>query len=63
MLYEVITVEAVLHRVVHLAGEVRLGAVGQVATESFTGSSENAKWQQYPFSLKAQGDWIYTLVV
>jgi len=39
----------------HLHGQSVVGA------ESFTGSPAYAKWQQYPFSLKAQGDWVFTL--
>jgi len=34
-----------------------------VAAESFTGQMVNAKWQEYPFGLKAHGDWIYTVGV
>jgi hypothetical protein len=31
-----------------------------VAAESFTGEPINSKWQEYPFAMKAQGDWIFT---
>jgi len=31
-----------------------------VAAESFTGEPESSKWQEYPFSLKAQGDRMFT---
>ncbi len=31
-----------------------------VAAESFTGHGLYSKWQQYPFSLKAQGDFMFT---
>ena len=32
-----------------------------VAAESFTGRPFYSKWQEYPFSMKAQGDYMYTL--
>lgn len=31
-----------------------------VAAESFTGEPESSRWQEYPFSLKAQGDRMFT---
>jgi len=30
------------------------------AAESFTATSAFSKWQEYPYSLKWQGDWMYT---
>ena len=41
--------------VAHVSGKPIVGA------ESFTGLPAQAKWQEYPFSMKAQGDWMYTL--
>lgn len=32
-----------------------------VAAESFTGRPYYSKWQEYPFSMKAQGDYMYTM--
>lgn len=34
-----------------------------VAAESFTGMPSTSKWTDYPYSLKAEGDWFYTLGV
>ncbi|MCW0482389.1 glycosyl hydrolase [Gaoshiqia sediminis] len=34
-----------------------------VAAESFTGMPATSKWTDYPYSLKAEGDWFYTLGV
>lgn len=31
-----------------------------VAAESYTGHSVYSKWQQYPFAMKAQGDYMFT---
>lgn len=31
-----------------------------IAAESYTGAPELAKWQQYPYAMKAEGDWMYT---
>lgn len=31
-----------------------------VAAESFTGQAMSSKWQQFPFSMKAQGDYMFT---
>lgn len=31
-----------------------------IAAESYTGAPELAKWQQHPYAMKAQGDWMYT---
>lgn len=31
-----------------------------VAAESYTGNPIFAKWLEYPFAMKAQGDWMYT---
>ena len=32
-----------------------------VAAESFTGMPATSKWTDYPYSLKAEGDWFYSL--
>lgn len=32
-----------------------------VAAESYTGMPTQTKWQMYPYALKGQGDWMYTL--
>ncbi len=32
-----------------------------VAAEAFTGMPATSKWTDYPYSLKAEGDWFYTL--
>jgi hypothetical protein len=32
-----------------------------VAAESYTGMPSQTKWQLYPYALKGQGDWMYTL--
>ncbi len=41
--------------VAHVSGKPIVGA------ESYTGRPAQAKWQAYPFAMKAQGDWMYTL--
>ncbi len=41
--------------VAHVNGRPVVGA------ESFTGMATFSKWQEYPYSMKAQGDWMYTL--
>ena len=38
----------------HVYGKPVIGA------ESYTGQPQFAKWQEYPYQLKAQGDWMYT---
>ena len=38
----------------HLYGKPVVGA------ESYTGHPMFAKWQEYPYGMKAQGDWMYT---
>jgi hypothetical protein len=37
----------------HVNGRPVIGA------ESFTGNPEYSKWQEHPYGLKAQGDWMY----
>jgi hypothetical protein len=41
--------------VAHVNGKRVVGA------ESFTGMPMFSKWQEYPYSMKAEGDWMYTL--
>ena len=41
--------------VAHVNGRPVVGA------EAFTGMPMFSRWQEYPYSLKAQGDWMYTL--
>ena len=38
----------------HVYGKPVIGA------ESYTGQPQFSKWQEYPFQMKAQGDWMYT---
>ncbi|GIU73760.1 MAG: hypothetical protein KatS3mg004_0847 [Bryobacteraceae bacterium] len=40
--------------VAHLKGHSVVGA------ESFTGAPMFSRWQEHPYALKAQGDWMYT---
>ena len=48
------------HRSVRLAASVgHVNGRAVVGSESFTGNPEYAKWQEHPFGLKAQGDWMY----
>ncbi len=49
------------HYSVKLAGSIgHLFGKPVVGAESFTGAPQYAKWQNYPYELKAQGDWMYT---
>jgi hypothetical protein len=41
--------------IAHVNGQPVVGA------ESFTGWPMFSKWQEYPYSMKARGDWMYTL--
>lgn len=48
------------HRSVRLAASVgHVYGRAVVGAESFTGNPEYSKWQEHPYSLKAQGDWMY----
>jgi hypothetical protein len=49
------------HRSVKLAAAVgHVNGRPVIAAESFTGNPEYSKWQEHPYGLKAQGDWMYT---
>jgi hypothetical protein len=48
------------HRSVKLAASVgHVYGRAVVGAESFTGNPEYSKWQEHPYGLKAQGDWMY----
>jgi hypothetical protein len=48
------------HRSVRIATSVgHVYGRSVVGAESFTGNPEYSKWQEHPYGLKAQGDWMY----
>jgi len=49
------------HRSVKLAASIaHISGKSVVGAESFTGAPPFSKWQEYPYAMKAQGDWMYT---
>lgn len=50
-----------LRRTVKLASSIaHINGQQVVGGESFTAEPESGKWQQYPFSMKTDGDWAFT---
>lgn len=48
------------HRSVRMVASVgHVNGTPVIGAEAFTGNPEYSKWQEHPYGLKAQGDWMY----